>query len=508
MKKGRFLVCLSVLGAATAMGEQYAFVGARATGMGGANAASTRDSSAIWHNPAAFGFMAQEQWSSNAVDNGKLSGENFNWETIGIGAGYTLTEDLGRYLDILANIDLDSFEQGVLSGDGQNVQDLLSVAGILSGLNKGDSLYADATVGTSFQFGHFGIGLRMFGEGVAYALPDLDNLALSSFVDGDAIASDIRDASSTDSDFASAGYAFTVLTPAQQADLSSTLGGVPVDDDSIKYIDFSLQKLADEGDLEGSEISAAIDIFNEFLPTAGGGIDTNQTVVVGRGFLVTEIPVSYGWALNENLSFGATAKLMYGSVLGTQVWIFNEDNDTVLEDLTDNAESSLNVGLDLGVMYRIPKFNFALVGHNLNRPTFDGFTQNVTINGIDGQVKIPDVKIDPQFTAGAAFMLSRRLTLEANLDLLEAGSLLGNYDIQRVSFGGEIDVWMVMLRLGAYRNIAVSWQDWVATAGIGANIFGVRADLGGAISLDNNVEYDGQEYPSEARLYASIGFDF
>jgi len=37
--------------------ENHAFVGARAASMGGANAVSTMDTTAQWHNPAVFGFM-------------------------------------------------------------------------------------------------------------------------------------------------------------------------------------------------------------------------------------------------------------------------------------------------------------------------------------------------------------------------------------------------------------------------------------------------------------------
>jgi len=501
------LVVAAIVCHGHAFGDQYAFTGARATGMAGANAVCVRDSTAIWHNPAAFGFMAQPQWTSNAVDKTNLGAEQFSWEIIGMGAGYTLTENLGRYLDILAGIDLTAFESGNLSGDGKNVQSLLSVGGIISGLNSGDALYADATVGTSFQIGHLGIGLRVYGEGVAYAIPDSENLSLSTFIDGPDLASAIADASTTDTAFNSSGYAFTVLTSDQQTSLSGTLG-VVADDDAIKYIDFSLQKLADAGDLTGSEISNAIDTIAKFLPDPSQSIDTNQTVVVGRGIAVVEIPVSYGWALNKNLSFGATAKAMYGSVLGTQIWIFDENNDTVLEDLSDNVNSTLTVGLDLGVLYRIPNFQFALVGRNLNRPSFDGFTETIPVNGIDRTLNIPDVNFDPQVTVGAAFMPSQRLTLETDLELLEAGSLLDTYDIQRFSVGAEVDAWLVALRLGAYKNLAASWQDWVATAGIGANLAGLRVDLGGAVSLGNNVEYNGSTLPSEARLYASVGLDF
>jgi len=92
--------------------------------------------------------------------------------------------------------------------------------------------------------------------------------------------------------------------------------------------------------------------------------------------------------------------------------------------------------------------------------------------------------------------------------VLETGTLLDGYDIQRLSFGTELDVWLLALRLGAYNNMAVDGSDWVATAGLGLNIFGIRADVGGAYSLGDPVTYDGTDIPREARLSASISLDY
>ncbi len=504
--RSRFVAALSLAAAGLVNAEQYGFVGARATGMAGANAASTRDATAQWHNPAAFGFMGREQWASNAVDNGNLANQNFSMEVFGVGGGLTATENMGRYLDILADIQFDAFEKGTLSANGESVKSLLAVAGIVETIDSGDALYADVSAGLSAQIGRLGIGLRMFGEGAAFALPDRENLSLVTFVDGPDLANEIRTAAINDG-FNGAGYAYGVLTPDQRENLRSTLSLASADDDAIKFIDAKLGELAAAGDFTGEEVSGALSAFGELLP-GGNSIESNQTAVVGRGFAMVEVPVSYGWALNENLSIGVTAKAMFGSVLGAQLWIFDENNEKVLDDLSDNYESSVSFGLDVGVLYRIPNFQFAFVGHNLNRPSFSGFTDTVNIGGVERAVEIPDVNIDPQLTFGAAFMPSERLTLEADFELLETGTLLDGYTIQRLSFGGEVDVWMLALRLGAYNNIAASWQDWVATAGVGARIFGVRADIGGAYSLGNSVDYGGSSIPSEARLYASIGLDF
>ena len=502
IKKSLLLLCAGAAGWVQA--EDFAFVGARATGMGGANAASTRDASAQFLNPAAFGFFGNRQWKGNAADNGNLSEQGFSYEILGVGAGFTMTENMGRYLDILADIDFSTFNQGTLSNSAQNVESLLAMAGVLGSLTPGDALYADASAGTSVQIGHFGIGIRMFGEAAAWTLPDRDNLSLN-FNNASELVNEFLNSP----DFVQVvGSGESILTDAQRQSLADALQLAPTDD-TIKYLDGKLQKLKASGKLDGSEIAKAVDLFKNLVPAGSAGlIDTNQTAVVGNGFALVEIPITYGWAMNENLSFGITAKAMYGTVLGTKIWIFNQNNDQVLESISDNYESSMNFGLDLGALYRIPKFQFALVGHNLNRPTFSGFTDSVALNNTPTEVAIPDVALDPQVTAGLAFMPTKRFTLESNLDLLEVGTLLNGYNIQRLSFGGEFDLSLLALRLGTYKNLAEDWQDWVATAGVGFDLFGLRIDVGGAYSLGQTVDYQGTSIPAEARLYASLGLDF
>ena len=212
---------------------------------------------------------------------------------------------------------------------------------------------------------------------------------------------------------------------------------------------------------------------------------------------------------------GITLKGMYGTVTGTKVWFFDDDStDAAFDSASDNSESSFNFGLDLGLLYRIPNFQFSVVGHNLNSPKFSGFTDTITIEDDLGNplftedINIPDVRIDPQVTIGAAFIPNERFSLEANLDTLETGTLLDGYNIQRLSFGGEVDLWLLAFRLGAYKNIAADWADWVATAGVGLNLYAFRIDVGGAYGLGDPATVEGQDVPTEARLYAGLSLDF
>ena len=185
-----------------------------------------------------------------------------------------------------------------------------------------------------------------------------------------------------------------------------------------------------------------------------------------------------------------------------------------MDNLEENTEPSFNFGLDLGVLYRVNMLQFAAVAHNINAPSFDGFDDIIEVEDDNGNVidtvpiHIPDYTIDPQVTLGAAFIPSKRFMIEMSYDLLETGTLMENYDIRRISFGTELDLWLLALRLGMYNNLAAEWQDWIATAGIGVNLWAVRFDVGGAYSIGANTEYEGTEIPEEARLYASISFEF
>jgi len=497
MKLSSTLVVLGAVAlAGTVRSEQYAFTGSRASGMGGANAASTKDATAQWHNPAAFGFMGEEE---NDTDNNGLSDKDWGWNLIGFSAGYTMTEDMGHYLDILTDIDFENIDNASVP---ENVSHLVAMAAALSGVDgPGNALYVDSSVGSSMRIGSFGIGFRVFGEAAAW-VNELDTANLGLAADVPSLNTELDTARGAD------GFNAGAYMP-QYLDIGA-LTGANLSNDNAEYLDFKIGELLANGTLEQSDIDGASALLTDIVNATGAGdLDDNLTSVVARGFAVAEIPVSYGHSFGDHLSVGVTAKAMFGKVLGTKVWVFDEDNlDNAVEGVTDSEAETLSFGLDVGVLYRINNFQFAAVGHNLNRPTFDGYTDTIMVNESAEQIVVPDVEIDPQITLGAAFIPSKRLMLEVNYDMLETGTLLDGYDIQRLSVGGELDVWLLALRVGAYNNLAESSQDWVATAGVGINIFGVRADVGGAYSLGDNAEYDGQEIPTEARLFASIGFDF
>lgn len=498
-------VALGTMATQVAMAE-YGFVGARGSAMGGANVVSTRDASAQYYNPAAFGFMHREE---HELDRSKMGEQDFGWSVVDLGVGATLTGDMGRYLDLFTDIDFELFDGDGLTQDPEAVKSMLSIGTTLTGLSKKDTAYVDANVGTAFRFGRLGIGIRVFGEGVAYVEADTGSIGIGQ--SADEFVDAINSASTQDSAYNAFNPANGVLKDDQKDALAANLNG---DMGAVNYIDYQLAQLKEEGYVSDADINRATDFVANSVEFGDDTFAENDSVAVGRAFGVVEIPVSYGWSfLDNSLSIGATAKGMYGTVTGTKVWFFDPDSvEDAVDVTTDNTEATMNFGFDLGAQYRWSMFQFGAVGRNLNAPTFSGFTDTVEVETgtrtRDLEIDIPDHTLDPQVTLGAAFVPSRRFMVEVNYDVLETGTLLEGYDIQRLSFGSELDIWLLALRLGAYQNMALDDADWVLTGGIGANLFGIRADIGGAYSLGDSITYEDTDLPPEARIFASISLDY
>ncbi len=510
VSKPLILVAALCFGAEAAI-ENFSFADTRGASLGGAASASVDDAAAGLINPAALGFMARP--ASADLDNNGLGEHRLGWNILDLGASASLTGDLGNYLETLGKVDFDNFDIDQLK-QPENVGNLISLVGVLGNVDDNDTILVNASAGTAVQIGNFAIGVRAFGQ-VGGWINDLDVARLGLGYAISDLTDDLRDALGSDG-FAPGGYISKSLTGDQQDKLRNafTSAGDLLDEDIIKYIDFKVTELVDNGTIGSGQIAGAIDTLSSIIESSDGlggvgdRLSDNQTSIVGRGFGAIEVPISYGYALDDNLSLGMTTKLMFGRVYGTQVWAFNDSNDEILQDSLDSSNDSFAFGLDLAAMYRISKFQFALVGHNLNKPRFDGYNQTITLNGNTETIHVPDVKLDPQVTIGAAWYPIKRFMLAADYDFLETGTILNNYNEQHLSFGTELDLTLLALRLGTYKNMAESDYGWVLTGGVGLNLWALSIDVGAAISIDDTVEYDGTDYPRTARLHAAVSMDF
>ena len=241
----------------------------------------------------------------------------------------------------------------------------------------------------------------------------------------------------------------------------------------------------------------------------GGALADNTTTVVLNGFALAEVPLSYGYAINDHWSVGGSLKAIKGRVYGTEVLVFDDGSGDVISSVTDHYQDSTTFGLDLGIMGRYRLFNFGLIVRNLNTPEFDGFDVSTRLsNGSTSLVHVASVKVKPQVAAGVAFIPLETLTLEVDYDLTENDTLLSNYATQNLSFGIEWDAFhFLALRAGAYKNMVQSDIGVVYTAGLGLNFWVMRLDIGGAYS-DETARYDGKNYPKESQVSAQLSVDF
>ena len=300
-----FVLCAS----AEAAIENFGFADTRGMALGGAVSASVDDAAAGFINPAALGFMARQ--SEGDVDNNGLGEQTFGWNLVDVGAGATLTGELGDYLQVLADVDFSRFQPPELQNPG-NIADLIELAGTLGNVSDEDTIMVSATAGTMMQIGHFGVGIRSFGQ-VGGWINNLDLINLGLLAGVDQIADDLRQAMADDG-FDPTGYDPQILNSESIQKLRDAFGGATANDDVLAYIDYKTVELIEQNELDADKIKGAVDALAEIIVASGAGnsLEDNQTSITGRGFLAVEVPVSYGYAVNDNLSLGGQGHVWAG----------------------------------------------------------------------------------------------------------------------------------------------------------------------------------------------------
>lgn len=196
--------------------------------------------------------------------------------------------------------------------------------------------------------------------------------------------------------------------------------------------------------------------------------DSDAHKLIATSFILSEIPIGYArtfYLKHGNINIGVAGKLMNGRSVQNQMNLnTNLDIKKELKSFAslDNAISSNDFGVDVGVLYELdlPKFRYltvGLVGKNLNSPTFKS--------------TLTDIIIKPQYRLGLGFN-SPYWNLAFDVDLTPNDILsFSNKKQQSQMLGGGVafDAGFMDIRLGAMKDLH---QDTGLILTGGINLFG------------------------------------
>jgi len=467
-----------VLNAPLYAGE-WQIVGPRALGMGGANVAVANDATATYWNPAAYGFFK----ASEDDEYGKR-----DWSTsLGAGVGAQLHGDFGDTLSKINDVDFSALNNGSIPAN--KVSDFITLLDTLktfdTGSNKAATINAEGRF--NVQVGHFGIGAQVFADVSAKPIMDLKNIG-----PGNAPSFTIDQFTNpANLGCPSPCTGGTGLDAAQETalrtHLTSTLGWSTTQ--ANNYVNAVDNGLGQAGVPLPDDIVAQLENAAGVADLAAGSgpISQNKSLLRFRGILLTEVPLSYGRAFSDKLSVGGNLKFMKAEVINVDIGLLDEqdrDFGDQLDDALDNPKNKTNVGLDLGVLYRLnSSLRVGLVGRNLNSPSFGG------------------IKEKAQLRTGFAYQPRSFFLIAADLDLTKNETSLGsNFKSRNIGAGLELNLFKILqLRGGVYKNIAEGDIGLVYTAGLGLNLWAVNLDLGVSRSKEDT-DLDGDSIPEEVRV--------
>lgn len=479
--------------------REWAILGPRALGMGGANVAVANDVTASYWNPAAYGFFSREE-------GGDYSKRDWS-STVSAGLGVSIHEGLGEQLDEISEYNFDLLDEGEIEARyvGDYVQLLSNLKTFAENENRAAKVSVDAQFG--IQIGHFGIGGIALAE--MSAKGDIDTMNIipeTGVMGGDIINTYLSDPAyfsttynGTSDYFDNATYNNLINTIAALDGWNNTSAQNFVD-----AVDNGLATSEAAGETIPSDIATDVVTVAQIASDAktGDSFEDNQSALIFRGIAVAEVPVTYGYAITDDLAIGGNLKYMKARTYNVAIKIFDTDFGDALDDARDDYKESTNFGVDLGLLYRFgDDLRVGIVGRNLNSPGFDiepGYGWNHD-----------SIEEELQIRTGICYKPVRFLILAVDYDLTENDTTIsGSYKSQNLSLGAELNLFKFLyLRAGTYKNMAESDIGWVYTAGFGLNFWLFNLDAGASMASESET-IDEEDMPKEVRAEVALSMLF
>lgn len=417
-------------------------VGFKATGMGGAGVASSRGSLATYYNPALVGLRDYD--AEISLNLGIGIRENKLIDTVDQLEKLGLTDTVDR---IAANAPVSSTNTQTDKDNIQTAQDILNKIPAGNGLQVTPSL----SIATQFSE-YFAIGAYFSAEIRANMVIDKNrlNIIVKDENTGNYFSYDpVNDA-------------YTVSTEASYTEKSlqyALEGDKNVQNDSTTYLNVSAISIA-------------------------------------------EVPISFAYPIEQDrgiLSLGITVKPM-----SVETFTKNFDIDTKSTNISDeydkNKKTYTSIGVDLGLAYQEKNTGLilAVVGKNINNPTF----KTEALNG-----KVETFELKPFFRAGISLPVwNDNIEFALDADLQQSDTTYEGMKSQYVGGGIELHPtsWF-SLRAGLMKNIASESIDegLIYTAGFGFGLKWFQFDLSAQVS-QNTGRYDGDDIPKYANVNLSL----
>jgi hypothetical protein len=239
-------------------------------------------------------------------------------------------------------------------------------------------------------------------------------------------------------------------------------------------------------------LNPTVDTLNQNTtnPAAPDYIANNHTTVTGIGIGAAEPAVSFATSFADKVFIGANAKMIYASTYVNSQLITSNTSDTFVDDLKKSKTESTKASLDAGILFApVESFRIGVVGRDLNSPSFpvEGMVAQKQPSGdVTTTLAKSEIKFEPQYRAGIAWIPFKTFTISADYDLTKNKTLTPGYENQTAAAGLEKTFFSeyFTVRAGAYKNTADSSSKTVYTAGLGLRLFALRVDVAGAYDFN------------------------